>query len=101
MGSDVQYENQIINHTFEPLGVLLSFFIAIACFGGAVYFYIYTRKKLQPPEEKPQVATKKTEVKATVKSDEGIKAKYSDEHLVVTSNMAERLKMFSGGKIMK
>ena len=94
MGSDVQYKNQVINHTFEPLGILLTFFISIACLGGALYFYIYTRKKLLPPEEAPTASTQKSEVKATVKSDEGIKAKYSDEHLVVTSNMAERLKMF-------
>ena len=101
MGSDVQYENQVINHTFEPLGVLLAFFISIICFGGSIYLYLFTRKRLQPPEEAPKVATKKTEVKATVKSDEGIKARYSDEHLVVTSNMAERIKMFSGANVMK
>lgn len=94
MGSDVQYENQIINHTFEPFGILLTFFISIACLIGALYLYIYTRKKLQPTEEAPKASTQKSEVTTTVKSDEGIKAKYSDEHLVVTSNMAERLKMF-------
>ena len=40
----------------------------------------------------------KKEIAPTIKSDQGMKAQYSDEHLVVTSNMAERLKMFDKKK---
>ena len=101
MGSDIQYENKIVNHTFEPLGVLLTFFIAILTFAGALYFYLWSRKRVRPVEEEPKAATKKSEVTATVKSDEGMKAQYSDEHLVVTSNMKQRLKKFDEPKEMK
>ena len=51
----------------------------------------YTRKKLQPT---PQVSHTKKEIAPTVKSDQGMSAKYSDDHLIVTSNMQERLKLF-------
>ena len=98
MGSDIeyQYENRVINKTFEPLPILLTFFISIACLTGSILFYLYTRKKLSPspiPQVPPQSQSKK-DIVPTVKSDTGMKAQYSDDHLIVTSNMAERLKMF-------
>ena len=95
MGSDNTYENRVINHTFEPAITPIIFVVSILCLVGSILFYLYTRKKLQPV---PEASQSKKEISPTVKSDEGIKAQYSDEHLVVTSNMNERLKMFDKNK---
>ena len=95
MGSDVVYENRIINHTFEPFVTPIIFLVSILCLALAILLYIYTRKKLKPV---PEVSHSKKEMAPTVKSDQGISAKYSDEHLVVTSNMQERIKMFEKKK---
>ena len=91
MGSDVQYKNRIINHTFEPTLTPIIFVVSIICLAASLFFYFYTRKKLQPT---PQVSHTKKEITPTVKSDQGMSAKYSDDHLIVTSNMQERLKLF-------
>ena len=92
MGSDANvYENRIYNHTFEPFVTPIIFLISLACLAISIYFYMYTRKKLKPV---PAASERKKEINTTVKSDAGISAQYSDEHLVVTSNMNERLKMF-------
>ena len=49
MGSDaVTYENRIINHTFEPAITPIIFVVSVLCLAGSIFFYIYTRKKLQP-----------------------------------------------------
>ena len=96
MGSDeMVYENRIINHTFEPFLTPIIFLVSILCLVGSILFYLYTRKKLQP---EPEESHSKKEITPTIKSDQGMKAQYSDEHLVVTSNMAERLKMFDKKK---
>jgi len=96
MGSDeMVYENRIINHTFEPFLTPIIFLVSILCLVGSILFYLYTRKKLQP---EPEESHSKKEIAPTIKSDQGMKAQYSDEHLVVTSNMAERLKMFDKKK---
>ena len=91
MGSDNTYENRVINHTFEPAITPIIFVVSVLCLVGSIIFYLYTRKKLQPV---PEASHSKKEITPTVKSDEGMKAQYSDDHLVVTSNMQERLKMF-------
>ena len=91
MGSDIVYENRVYNHTFEPFVTPIVFLISVACLSLTVLFYLHTRKKLKPV---PEVSQKKKEINAKVKSDSGITAQYSDEHLIVTSNMQERLKMF-------
>ena len=96
MGSDESvYENRIINHTFEPFLTPIIFLVSILCLVGSILFYLYTRKKLQP---EPEESHSKKEITPTIKSDQGMKAQYSDDHLVVTSNMAERLKMFDKKK---
>ena len=95
MGSDNTYENRVINHTFEPAITPIIFVVSILCLVGSIVFYLYTRKKLQPV---PEASNSKKEIAPTIKSDEGIKAQYSDDHLVVTSNMNERLKMFDKNK---
>ena len=96
MGSDeMVYENRIINHTFEPFLTPIIFLVSILCLVGSILFYLYTRKKLQL---EPEESHSKKEIAPTIKSDQGMKAQYSDEHLVVTSNMAERLKMFDKKK---
>ena len=96
MGSDeMVYENRIINHTFEPFLTPIIFLVSILCLVGSILFYLYTRKKLQ---HEPEESHSKKEIAPTIKSDQGMKAQYSDEHLVVTSNMAERLKMFDKKK---
>ena len=96
MGSDeMVYENRIINHTFEPFLTPIIFLVSILCLVGSILFYLYTRKKFQP---EPEESHSKKEITPTIKSDQGMKAQYSDEHLVVTSNMAERLKMFDKKK---
>ena len=91
MGSSESYENKVINHTFEPFITPIIFAVSLICLIGSILFYLYTRKKLQPT---PEVSQSKKEIAPTIKSESGISAKYSDEHLVVTSNMQERLKMF-------
>ena len=95
MGSDIVYENRVYNHTFEPFVTPIVFLISIACLSLSILFYLHTRKKLKPV---PEVSQKKKEISTTVKSDSGITAQYSDEHLIVTSNMQERLKMFESQK---
>ena len=95
MGSDPTYENRIINHTFEPSLTPIIFVVSLLCLGGSILFYLYTRKKLEPV---PQVSKSKKEITPTVKSDQGMAAQYSDDHLIVTSNMQERLKMFEAKK---
>ena len=96
MGSDeMVYENRIINHTFEPFLTPIIFLVSILCLVGSILFYLYTRKKLQL---EPEESHSKKEITPTIKSDQGMKAQYSDEHLVVTSNMAERLKMYDKKK---
>ena len=95
MGSDNTYENRVINHTFEPAITPIIFVVSVLCLVGSILFYLYTRKKLQPV---PEASNSKKEIAPTIKSDEGIKAQYSDDHLVVTSNMNERLKMFDKNK---
>ena len=91
MGSSESFENKVINHTFEPFITPIVFAVSLICLIGSILFYLYTRKKDTP---KPEISHSKKEIAPTVKSDSGISAKYSDEHLVVTSNMKERLKMF-------
>ena len=95
MGSEVTYKNRIINNTFEPTLTPIIFVVSLLCLIGSIFFYLYTRKKLQPV---PEASQSKQEITPTVKSDQGISAKYSDDHLVVTSNMNERLKMFDKNK---
>lgn len=95
MGSDPTYENRIINHTFEPSLTPIIFVVSLLCLGGSILFYLYTRKKIEPV---PQVSKSKKEITPTVKSDQGMAAQYSDDHLIVTSNMQERLKMFEAKK---
>ena len=95
MGSDNTFENRVINHTFEPAITPIIFVVSVLCLVGSILFYLYTRKKLQPV---PEASNSKKEIAPTIKSDEGIKAQYSDDHLVVTSNMNERLKMFDKNK---
>ena len=95
MGSDVVYENRIINHTFEPFVTPIIFLVSLLCLVGSIIFYLYTRKKLKPV---PEASTSKKEIAPTVKSDKGYKAQYSDEHLVVTSNMDEKKRMFESKK---
>ena len=95
MGSDTTFENKVINHTFEPAITPIIFIVSLLCLVGSILFYLYTRKKLQPV---PEASQSKKDITPTVKSDEGIKAQYSDDHLVVTSNMNERLKMFDKSK---
>ena len=105
MGSDeIVYENRVINHTFEPFLTPIILLVSLLCFAGSLYFYLYTRKRLKPePQYEPPAAmAPKKEIVNTVKPAEGMKAQYSDDHLIVTSNMQERLKMFqSSNKIMK
>ena len=91
MGSDIVYENKVYNHTFEPFVTPIVFLISIACLSLTILLYLHTRKKLKPV---PVASQKKKEINTKVKSDSGITAQYSDEHLIVTSNMQERLKMF-------
>ena len=92
MGSDEFVpENRIFNHTFEPFVTPIIFLISLVCLALSIYLYLFTRKKLKPV---PKASEKKKEIHTTVKSDSGITAQYSDAHLVVTSNMQERLKMF-------
>ena len=95
MGSEIVYENRIINHTFEPFVTPIVFLVSLACLALSILFYCYTRKKLKPV---PEVSHSKKEIAPTIQSNSGMKAQYSDEHLVVTSNMQERLKMFDKNK---
>ena len=103
MGSDeIVYENRVINHTFEPFLTPIILLVSLLCFAGSLYFYLYTREKLRPQQEAPAPMAPKKEMVNAVKPAEGMKAQYSDDHLIVTSNMQERLKMFeSSSKIMK
>ena len=91
MGSEIVYENRIINHTFNPFVTPIIFLVSIACLALSILFYCYTRKKLKPV---PEASQSKKEITPTIQSNKGMKAQYSDEHLVVTSNMQERLKIF-------
>ena len=105
MGSDeIVYENRVINHTFEPFLTPIILLVSLLVFAASLYFYLYTRKKLkpQPQYEEPAPMAPKKEMVNSVKPAEGMKAQYSDDHLIVTSNMQERLKMFeSSNKVMK
>lgn len=96
MGSSQEvYENRIINKTFDPLLTPLIFVFSILCLAGSIFFYCYTKNRLKP---KPEASESKQEYKPPVKSEQSIATKYSDDHLVVTSNMQERLKMFDKNK---
>ncbi len=106
MGSDeMVYENRIINHTFEPALTPIIFVLSIISLVGSILFYLYTKKKLQPepvykPAPQPSPQPKKVEP-PKVKSNQDMTTQYSDDHLIVTSNMQERLKMFENKKIIK
>ena len=98
MGSSPStYENNVINHTFEPLTPILLLLFSIACLVGSIYFYYYTQKQLSPAKPTPPPVKKEPKLD-TVKSSQDITVKYSDQHLVVTSNMNERLKLFENKK---
>ncbi len=91
MGSQITYKNDIINHTFDPLFAPLIFLVSLLILIGSIIFFCISKKKGKPI---PEASDSKKEIKTTVKSDKSMKTQYSDEHLVVTSNMKERLKMF-------
>ena len=91
MGSEVTYENRIINHTVDPLIAPIIFVVSFIILVGSIVFFCLSRKKKNPI---PEASTTKKEKKKVVKSDQSIKTKYSDDHLIITSNMKERLKIF-------
>ena len=91
MGSSDTYENHVINRTLEPFIAPIIFVCSLLILIGSIIFYCLSRKK---EKVVPDVSDSKKEIKTTVKTDKSMKTKYSDEHLVVTSNMKERLKMF-------
>ena len=91
MGSDVSYKNETYNRTLDlwaPIIFLVSFVSLIS----SIIFYVCTRKKEKPAV--PDTSENKNEITTAVKSDKSMKTQYSDDHLIVTSNMEERLKMF-------
>ena len=92
MGSIVSYKNDTINRTIEPFFAPLIFVISVLILIVSIVFYCFTRKKEKPIV--PDASESKKEIKTTVKTDKSMKTQYSDEHLIVTSNMKERLKMF-------
>ena len=91
MGSEITYENNTINRTLDPFFAPLIFLISLLILIGSIVFFCISRKKKNPI---PEASDSKKEIQTTVKSDKSMKTQYSDEHLVVTSNMKERLKMF-------
>ena len=96
MGSDIIYENRTINHTFDPFFAPLIFLLSLLILIGSIVFFIMSRKKKKPI---PVASETKKEIKTTVKSDKSMKTQYSDDHLIVTSNMRERLKIFDKNAI--
>ena len=92
MGSSVSYKNEIYNRTLEPFFAPLIFAVSFLILIGSIIFYCCSIKRDKP--EVPDAAESKEEIHTTVKTDKSMKTQYSDDHLIVTSNMAERLKMF-------
>ena len=93
MGSDVSYKNETYNRTLDlwaPIIFLISFVSLIS----SIIFYVRTRKKEKTVAPVPDASENKNEITTAVKSDKSMKTQYSDDHLIVTSNMNERLKMF-------
>ena len=93
MGSDVSYKNETYNRTLDlwaPIIFLVSFVSLIS----SIIFYVRTRKKEKTVAPVPDASENKNEITTAVKSDKSMKTQYSDDHLIVTSNMKERLKMF-------
>ena len=85
------YKNETYNRTLDlwaPIIFLVSFVSLIS----SIIFYVCTRKKEKPAV--PDASENKNEITTAVKSDKSMKTQYSDDHLIVTSNMEERLKMF-------
>ena len=94
--SDLQYKNLLINKTFEPLLMLIICGISLAFFLISLFIYKKSNKKDDKIERK--IAKDYMPILPVKKPDEGMKTKYSDEHLIVTSNIKEKLKIFEKNK---
>ena len=86
--SSADLKNNLINMTYEPILVILIVAVPLEiCVIGSLMLIAICCKA---PKEKLKL---KPVPKKKIK-DDGKKEKYSDEHLIVKSNINERLKIF-------